>query len=69
MSEKPIRVAVVGVGEFGRNHVRVWRELEGAELAGIIDTNGERAAKVASEFGTKVIRDLDALAAEARRVP
>jgi predicted dehydrogenase len=64
VSEKPIRVAVVGAGEFGRNHVRVWRELEGAELAGIIDTNGERAARVASEFGTKVIRDLDALAAE-----
>ncbi|HEY4711024.1 MAG TPA: Gfo/Idh/MocA family oxidoreductase [Candidatus Acidoferrales bacterium] len=64
MSEKPIRVAVVGAGEFGRNHVRVWRELEGAELAGIIDTNAERAAKVASEFGTKVIGDLDALAAE-----
>ncbi|HXO44586.1 MAG TPA: Gfo/Idh/MocA family oxidoreductase [Candidatus Cybelea sp.] len=64
MSEKPIRVAVVGAGEFGRNHVRVWRDLEGVELAGVIDTNAERAAKVASEFGTKVIPDLDALAAE-----
>jgi len=55
---------VVGAGEFGRNHVRVWRDLEGVELAGVIDTNAERAAKVASEFGTKVIPDLDALAAE-----
>ena len=43
MSAKPIRVAVIGVGEFGRNHVRVWGELEGAELVGIIDTNAERA--------------------------
>jgi len=64
VSEKPIRVAVVGVGEFGKNHVRVWRELEGAELAGIVDTNADRAGKIAEEFGTKVIRDLDALAAE-----
>jgi predicted dehydrogenase len=64
VSEKPIRVAVVGAGEFGRNHVRVWRELEGVELAGIVDTNPDRAAKLASEFGTKVIRDLDALAGE-----
>jgi predicted dehydrogenase len=63
MSEKPIRVAVVGVGEFGRNHVRVWREIEGAELAGVVDTNPDRAAKIASEFGTQAIRDLDALAA------
>lgn len=64
MSEKPIRVAVVGAGEFGRNHVRVWRELEGVELAGVVDANADRAAKIAAEFGTKVIRDLDALAAE-----
>ncbi|HEV3483717.1 MAG TPA: Gfo/Idh/MocA family oxidoreductase [Candidatus Acidoferrales bacterium] len=62
MTEKPIRVAVVGAGEFGRNHIRVWCELEGAKLAGIVDTNGERARQVAAEFGTEVIGDLDALA-------
>ena len=61
MSEKPIRVAVVGAGEFGRNHVRVWRELEGAELAGIVDTNADRARQVAAEFGAQVIPDLQAL--------
>jgi predicted dehydrogenase len=64
LSEKPIRVAVVGVGDFGRNHVRVWREIEGAELVGIIDTNAERAQKVAAEFGTRVLRDLDALTSD-----
>jgi predicted dehydrogenase len=63
VTQKPIRVAVVGAGEFGRNHIRVWRELEGAELAGIVDTNGERARQVAAEFSTQVIPDLDALAA------
>ena len=57
-------MAVVGVGEFGRNHVRVWRELEGAELVGIVDTNSERAAKIAAEFGTRVIANIEALAAE-----
>ena len=40
MSAAPIRVAVVGVGDFGRNHVRVWREMPGATLVGIIDPNG-----------------------------
>jgi len=64
VSVKPIRVAVIGVGEFGRNHVRVWREIEGAELAGILDTNLERAEQVAAEFGTRVIRDADALLGE-----
>jgi predicted dehydrogenase len=64
VSEKPIRVAVVGVGGFGRHHVRVWREIEGAELAGILDTDPERAEQVAAEFGTRVIPDSDALSLE-----
>jgi predicted dehydrogenase len=64
MSEKNIRVAVVGCGEFGKNHARVWRELDGVELAGIFDTNAERANERAAEFGTQVIPNLDALTRE-----
>lgn len=64
MSESPIRVAVVGVGEFGRNHVRVWREIPGAELAGVFDTDTERAARVAAEFSTRAFPSLEALIAE-----
>ena len=64
MSEKPIRVAVVGVGEFGKNHVRVWRDLDGIELIGIVDTNAERARKIAGEHGTQVIADLEALTSD-----
>ena len=54
-AEKKIRVAVVGAGDFGRNHIRVYRELPNVELAGIIDTNSERAQKVATEFGCAII--------------
>jgi predicted dehydrogenase len=64
VSEKPIRVAVVGVGEFGRNHVRVWREIQGAELVGIVDANAERARTVAAEFGARVIPDIQSLSAD-----
>ncbi len=64
MSLKPIRVAVVGAGEFGKNHVRVWREIEGVELVGVFDTNAERAEKIAAEFGTRPFCDLSALSAE-----
>lgn len=64
MSDQPIRVAVVGGGEFGRNHVRVWREIAGAELAGVVDANPRRAESVAAEFGTRVIRDIQSLVAE-----
>jgi len=63
VSDKKIRVAVAGVGQFGRNHVRVWSELEGAELVGVVDLNGERARQIAAEFGTQALPDLDALIA------
>ena len=58
---RKVRVAVVGAGEFGRNHARVYRELEGAELVGILDTNESRANAVASEFQTLTFRAVDDL--------
>jgi predicted dehydrogenase len=64
VTDKLIRVAVVGVGEFGRNHVRVWRELDGAELVGVVDLNDDRARQIAAEFATRVIPSLNALSAE-----
>ena len=62
MNADKIRVAVVGVGDFGRNHARVYRELGQAELVGVLDTNAERAREVAAEFGTEVLPELNALA-------
>ncbi len=53
-----IRVAVVGTGEFGRNHARVYREIPDAELVGIYDKNPERAAKIAAEFQTTAFTSL-----------
>jgi predicted dehydrogenase len=58
---KGIRVAVVGTGEFGRNHARVYRELEGVELVGVFDENPERAAAVAQEFQTTSFHSLEEL--------
>jgi predicted dehydrogenase len=63
VNNKPIRVAVVGAGEFGRNHARVWREIEGAELVGIVDIDADRAGRVAAAFDTRVLSGLDVLAA------
>ena len=52
---------MVGVGDFGRNHVRVYRDLADAELAGVVDTDAERARQVGAEFSTAVLPDLAAL--------
>src|SRR5690242_18129081 len=61
MNERRVRVAVVGVGDFGRNHARVYRQLEGVELVGVLDRDSERARRVAEEFGTAALPDLEHL--------
>lgn len=45
------RIAVVGAGAFGRNHLRVIRDSERASLAAVLDIDRERAAAAAQEFG------------------
>lgn len=57
-----MRVAVVGAGDFGRNHIRVYKELEEAELVGIVDADAARAARAAQDFSAQVLPGLDSLA-------
>ncbi|HXR34086.1 MAG TPA: Gfo/Idh/MocA family oxidoreductase [Verrucomicrobiae bacterium] len=58
---RKIRVGVVGTGEFGRNHVRVYREMAGVELAGIFDRDVGRATVIAQEFATHAFKGLEEL--------
>src|ERR1700719_1645710 len=55
---KGIRVAVAGCGEFGRNHARVFQEIESAELVGVFDSDPQRAAAFAQEFNTRSFSSL-----------
>jgi predicted dehydrogenase len=56
-----VRVAVVGAGEFGRNHLRVYRELDEVELAGVFDLDAARAEQIAKEFQTRAFGGLEEL--------
>jgi len=58
---RKIRVAVVGAGEFGRNHARVYREISSVELVGVFDRDASRAAAVAAEFQTRAFANLQEL--------
>src|SRR3990172_2277780 len=44
---KNTRLAVVGAGQFGRNHIRVVSQSPRAELASVVDSNLSRAAEAA----------------------
>src|SRR6202035_5980867 len=68
MQTGKIRVAVVGTGEFGRNHARVYREIHNAELVGVFDKDPNRAQAAASEFRTHAFSALDELRGRADAV-
>jgi len=67
-SNGPLRVGVVGTGAFGRNHARVYRDLQGdpqlnIKFVGVVDADTAHARAVASEFGTQTFLSVAELVA------
>lgn len=67
----PLHVAVCGAGAFGRNHLRVYRELEregkGVRLAAILESDAALAAQLREEWSAPVYASVEeALAARGR---
>ncbi|MBS7636050.1 Gfo/Idh/MocA family oxidoreductase [Candidatus Bathyarchaeota archaeon] len=50
---KKLGVAIIGAGFWGKNHARVFTELEETELLAVCDIDAERAKVVAKQFGVK----------------
>jgi predicted dehydrogenase len=57
------RIALVGAGVFGRNHLRVIHSSPNATLSGIYDLDPIRAAEAAQPYGCQVFTSLEDLAA------
>jgi len=53
-----MRAVVVGVGHLGKHHARILAALPGVTLAGVVDTDIERASQVAAERETKAYADV-----------
>ena len=58
MSQK-IRAGVVGVGAIGKNHARIYSEIDSADLVAIYDSDNDAAQKIASSYGGKVAKSID----------
>jgi len=70
-SSPPLHVAVCGAGAFGRNHLRVYRELEqsgkAVKLSAIVEAGPDRAAALREEWGVPVFSTMEqALSARSR---
>jgi predicted dehydrogenase len=51
------RVAVIGAGQFGKNHCRVVHESARAELRFVVDSDAARAAESAALYGAQALTD------------
>jgi predicted dehydrogenase len=51
------RVAVIGVGHLGKQHARLYAELPGVELVGVVDILRPRAEEIASSSKTTPFSD------------
>jgi predicted dehydrogenase len=55
---EPVKISVIGVGFWGRNHVRVLSGLEGVVVEAVYDVNLEAAKSIAERYGCKVASSL-----------
>jgi predicted dehydrogenase len=58
-------VAVIGAGSFGRHHLRILSKSPNAQLAGVVDSNPDRAAAAAAEYACPIFTSPEDLAGKA----
>ena len=56
-TNRPIKVAVVGLGRLGARHAEVYSKMAGVQLVGVCDTHEDRAQEVADLCHTKAFTD------------
>ena len=54
---KRVRIAVVGVGYLGRQHVRIYSELPDVDIIAVVDSNPNTLESVAREFHANAVPD------------
>lgn len=52
-----VKVGVIGLGQMGQIHARIYRKMSNVELAAICEFHDERRAKAQEEFGCKAYKD------------
>ena len=51
-----LRVAVVGAGVMGHNHMRVYDMIAGVKLVAVVDTDRRKAEAAATHYGCRASR-------------
>ena len=59
---KTIKVAVIGAGMMGKNHIKTYKNMQGVELVGVYDIFPEAAKNAAEMFGIKAFSSMEEVA-------
>lgn len=62
MNEGILKCGVAGVGYLGQHHARIYSELEGVELAAILEQDPVRAKEIGERFDCPIVSTLEELA-------
>ncbi len=54
---RKLRVAVIGVGHFGRNHARIYASMPEVELVAVADPKADRCQAIAEQYDTRAVAD------------
>jgi predicted dehydrogenase len=52
-----IKIALIGAGSIGSHHARIFSEIDGIDLVGIVDTDLEKAKDIAYQYSCAAYRD------------
>lgn len=65
---KQVRTGVIGVGNMGQHHARIYASLPGSTLIGVADTDQARAAAIATRYDVRPFFDYQRLLDEVEAV-
>lgn len=68
MTDKPLRVGLIGLGRMGQNHLRILSMLKGVELAFVADADALLAARLGASHGVPGVSQPDSLLDSAEAV-
>lgn len=64
IGDRKLRCGVVGVGRMGQHHARVYANMPGVELVGVVDASTERCQQIADKFDTAGMSTVEELLAK-----
>ncbi|MCK4653100.1 MAG: Gfo/Idh/MocA family oxidoreductase, partial [Candidatus Cloacimonetes bacterium] len=63
-----LKVGIVGIGQFGKNHARILSQSNKCEFVGLYDKNKKRAQEIGENLGCRVFPDYKSLLVECNAV-